>query len=155
MIRGLLLCFFIFMLTGCASITGGVNQSVTVVTRHQGISLTGANCELANDKNKWMVTTPGSLNVERSTQEMVVRCELAGYETGLTVLRPSAGMVWGNLIAGGLIGYAVDSGQGAGFDYPTLITIELIKSIAHAAPAINPDLLRTIDAGKPAAQVTK
>lgn len=140
MIRVLFLIISIWALSGCASITTGVSQTVTVVTRHQGVSLNGANCELVNDKNKWTVVTPGSLNIQRSTQEMVVRCELAGYETGLSVLRPSAGMVWGNIIAGGLIGYAVDSGQGAGFDYPALITIDLTKIAGNAKPASAPVL---------------
>lgn len=139
MVRPLILSIALTALTtGCASITTGAHQTVTVSTRHQGVNLDGAACELVNDKNKWSIITPGTINIERSTQEMVVRCELAGYETGLTVLRPSAGMVWGNLFAGGLIGYAVDSGQGAGFDYPALITIDLIKQIEKPKPTVNP-----------------
>lgn len=33
------------------------------------------------------------------------------------------GGVWGNIIAGGVIGYAIDAGRGAGFEYPQLMTI--------------------------------
>lgn len=113
-------------LSGCASLTTGTTQSVTVVTRDKGVSAEGAKCELINDKGKWQIISPGSATIHRSTQDLVVRCELKGYETGLTILRSSAGTIWGNLIAGGLIGYAIDAGQGADYDYPSLITIDLV-----------------------------
>ena len=35
----------------------------------------------------------------------------------------------GNIVAGGLIGYAVDSTSGAGFDYPTMMNIPLQKQL--------------------------
>jgi hypothetical protein len=44
------------------------------------------------------------------------------------------GSVWGNVIAGGLIGYAVDAGTGAGFSYPPTLNIEMIKG--NVIPAI-------------------
>ncbi|MBI4195271.1 MAG: hypothetical protein HY526_09345 [Betaproteobacteria bacterium] len=34
-------------------------------------------------------------------------------------------MVSGNMVFGGLIGLAVDAGQGAGYDYPSSITVEM------------------------------
>lgn len=64
-----------------------------------------------------------------------MRCELAGYETGLSVLRSSAGMVWGNVLAGGLVGFAVDANSGAGFDYPNRVTIDLIPRVAATVSA--------------------
>ena len=37
----------------------------------------------------------------------------------------SNGGVWGNLLLGGVVGYAIDAGSGSGFDYPTLMTVEM------------------------------
>lgn len=108
------------------------------MTRFQGAAITGANCELFNDKGKWMVVTPGKADILKSAQDMVVRCELPGYEVGLTLLKLLADGVWGNLILGGAVGYAIDRDQGAGFDYPTNITIDLIKTLGHGETAFSP-----------------
>jgi hypothetical protein len=34
-------------------------------------------------------------------------------------------MMFGNILAGGIIGGAIDAGTGAGYDYPTTITVPL------------------------------
>ena len=53
-----------FIATGCASVTGSPNQSVSVQTREQaGVQVVGASCELTNDEGKWFVTTPGSVSI--------------------------------------------------------------------------------------------
>jgi len=129
------------LLTGCASITTGVNQTVSVMTRFQGAPIPGANCELFNDKGKWMVVTPGKADILKSAHDMVVRCELPGYEVGLTLLKPLADGVWGNLILGGAVGYAVDREQGAGFDYPAIITIDLIKTLGRGETSFSPNVV--------------
>lgn len=112
-------------LAGCASIVAGKHQPVSVETRHKGQPVKGAHCELVNDKGKWFVTTPGSAMIQKSYGDLAVRCERDGFDPGIATVRSTAGMVWGNIIFGGLIGLAVDAGQGAGFDYPSLITVEM------------------------------
>lgn len=112
-------------LAGCASIVAGKNQPISVETRHKGQPVKGAHCELMNDKGKWYVTTPGSIMIQKSYGDLAARCEKEGYDPGIATVRSSAGMVWGNIIFGGLIGLAVDATQGAGFDYPSLITVEM------------------------------
>jgi hypothetical protein len=112
-------------LAGCASIVAGKNQPISVETRHKGQVVKGAHCELLNDKGKWFVTTPGSTMIQKSYGDLAVRCEKDGHDPGLATVRSTAGMVWGNILFGGLIGLAVDAGQGAGYDYPSLITVEM------------------------------
>lgn len=121
----------ILALTGCASITGSKLQPVSVQTIQDGKEVAGVGCTLTNDAGKWFVTTPGSVTVQKSTAEMVVDCakdELKGRET---LVSKSNGGVWGNILAGGPIGYVIDRNTGAGFDYPNSITVVLTR-IANA-----------------------
>jgi hypothetical protein len=127
---------FAGQLAGCASIVAGKHQPISVETRHKGQPVRGAHCELMNDKGKWFVTSPGSAMIQKSYGDLAVRCEKDGYEPGIATVRSTAGMVWGNLLFGGLIGLAVDAGQGAGYDYPSLITIDMGGSaVIEARPA--------------------
>lgn len=110
-------------LTGCASITGSKLQPISVQTIQEGKEVSGVGCTLMNDAGKWFVTTPGSVTVQKSTGDMAVDCakdELKGHEN---IVSKSNGAVWGNILAGGGIGYVIDRNTGAGFDYPNSITV--------------------------------
>ncbi len=116
----------IVQLTGCASMTGSKNQAISVQTHIKGEMVEGAKCVLMNDKGSWFVTTPGSVMVQKSYEDMSVNCNKQGVPTGLAFFQSkSNGGVWGNILAGGIIGYAIDSSNGSGFDYPPLLTIEM------------------------------
>lgn len=114
--------------TGCASITGSKLQPVSVQTVQDNKEVAGIGCTLTNDAGKWFVTTPGSVTVQKSTGDLSVDCakdtNMAGHET---VVSKSNTAVWGNIIAGGGIGYIIDRNTGAGFDYPNSITVILHK----------------------------
>ena len=117
-------------LTGCASITGSKLQPLSVQTIQDGKEVAGVGCTLTNDAGKWFVTTPGSVTVQKSTGDMAVDCtkeELRGHEN---LVSKSNGAVWGNIIAGGGIGYIVDRNTGAGFDYPNNVTVILNRMAA-------------------------
>ncbi|MGB0935595.1 MAG: hypothetical protein ACPGXY_05985 [Alphaproteobacteria bacterium] len=113
------------LLSGCASVTTGNKQSVSVTTS----PVSGAACKLSNDSGTWFVpTTPGSVTVERSLSDMNIVCEKEGYGTGTTTVASSTkGMAFGNIIAGGVIGAAVDVASGAAYDYPTEMHVPLTK----------------------------
>lgn len=114
-------------LTGCASVTGSKLQPLSVQTIQDGKEVAGVGCTLTNDAGKWFVTTPGSVTVQKSTGDMAVDCtkeELRGHEN---LVSKSNGAVWGNIILGGGIGYIIDRNTGAGFDYPTNVTVVLSK----------------------------
>jgi hypothetical protein len=129
---------FALGLAGCASIVAGKNQPISVETRHKGQPVKGAHCELMNDKGKWFVTTPGSIMIQKSYGDLAVRCEKEGLDPGIATVRSTAGMVWGNIVFGGLIGLAVDATQGAGYDYPALVTVEMGASTLIEAPKPEP-----------------
>lgn len=117
----------IVLLSGCASITGSKLQPISVQTIQDGKEVAGVGCTLTSDAGKWFVTTPGSVTVQKSTGDMAVDCtkdELKGRET---LVSKSNGGVWGNILAGGPIGYVIDRNTGAGFDYPNSVTVVLAR----------------------------
>ena len=104
--------------SGCATITSGTSQSVTVVTEKE---VNGARCELTDSKGgKWYVPeTPGTATVRKGDGPMTVVCKKDGYKTATLMVDESlAGATFGNIILGGGIGILVDSMSGAAQKYP-------------------------------------
>ncbi len=96
----------------------------------------GANCKLINNKGTWFVTSPGSVSVRRSYEDMTVNCEKEGLEPGLAHVKSSTkGMAFGNILFGGVIGAGVDIASGAAYDYPPLFTVLMGDKITIDAPA--------------------
>jgi hypothetical protein len=122
------------MFTGCASIVSGHNQSVSVTTKNNGADVSGAKCTLTNDKGTWFTSTPGSVTVRRSFNDLAVNCALEGLEPGILMVKSSTkGMAFGNILFGGIIGAGVDMSTGAAYDYPELITVSM-GQVGNAAP---------------------
>ncbi len=112
------------LLSGCASIVTGTNQSVSVETP----GCPGATCKLSNDKGIWYVSsTPGSVTVHRAYSDLAVVCSKEGYNAdGLGSEKSSTkGMAFGNILIGGVIGAGIDVGTGAAYDYPATITVPM------------------------------
>ena len=131
---------------GCASIVDGEQQSLSVEARHESVDVTGAQCKLRNDKGTWFVTTPGSVTVHRSYQDMVVECTKAGFPPGWASVKSSTkGMAFGNILFGGIIGAGVDIGNGAAYDYPQVIVVDL-----GATKSINPATAKAAAPSSPA-----
>jgi hypothetical protein len=133
--------------SGCATITTGQNQSLSVESRDKGILVAGGACRLQNNKGTWFVTTPGSVTVNRSYRDMEINCTHEKYEPGSVVVKSSTkAMAFGNILIGGLIGVAVDVGTGSAYDYPPLISVEFgvltlpygIVTVQPAAPVETP-----------------
>jgi uncharacterized protein YceK len=112
----------ISMLSGCASIVSGTNQSITVDTP----GCVAASCKLTNDKGEWAVTTPGSVVVHRAYGPLSIICSKEGFPSGTATANSSTkGMAFGNILFGGVIGAGVDIGTGAAYDYPTSIMVPM------------------------------
>ena len=135
----ILTCVVLGFLSGCASITGTTNQSISVETREKaGVQVAGAACELTNNKGKWFVTSPGSVMIHRSNDDMQVLCDKAGYEPGrAAVVSETKGSMFGNIIFGGGIGAIVDHNNGSAYEYPTFIQI-VMGSFAKIEPVKQP-----------------
>ncbi|MCA1862736.1 hypothetical protein LE191_21750 [Janthinobacterium sp. HSC-3S05] len=126
----------LFGLGGCATLTGNTEQMVLVQTIQDNRELTGAGCILSNDVGKWFVTTPGRITIRKSQEPLKVDCRKHGSPAIATDdhIDPKLnGSVWGNVILTLGVGYFVDRNTGAGFDYPSILTI-VMQDPARLAP---------------------
>ena len=117
--------------SGCASITGSEMQSVIVSTRTKaGVAVENADCRLQSPKGYWRVSTPSSVMVARSSDDIDVACSKEGESTGLARLisRINGGMV-GNIVFGGGIGAIIDHSKGTGYSYPTNVTVTMGETV--------------------------
>jgi hypothetical protein len=115
----------LFSLVGCASITGSKNQPISITSVCEGVVVSNASCTLMNDKGTWYVQTPGSVMIQKAYGDLSVTCKKESAVGNGAFQSKSNGGVWGNVLAGGIIGYAVDASSGAGFDYPPTMTVAL------------------------------
>lgn len=129
-------------LVGCASITGTTNQNVSVQTKEPtGNELVGASCELSNKKGKWFITTPGTVGISRSNDDIQVSCTKDGYLQGRQgVVSDTKGMMFGNIIFGGGIGAIIDHNSGAAYEYPSVIQV-VMSRIAKITDAVTSSLM--------------
>ncbi len=96
---------------GCASITKGTTQSVSLDTP----GVPGASCTLASEGiGTKVVQTPISMVLDKSQHNISVSCKKECYNDGIGII-PShtEAMAAGNIIAGGVVGLAVDAASGA------------------------------------------
>jgi hypothetical protein len=108
--------------SGCASIVNGNHQPVSVDTGN----VQNAKCELSNNKGTYFVNTPGTVIVGRSFDAISVTCQKNGYHTTVkTVGSNTKAMAFGNILFGGVIGAGVDMADGAAYDYPTNISVQM------------------------------
>lgn len=108
------------LLSGCASIVSGTNQSLSVDTP----GCEAASCQLTNDKGTWYVKTPGSVTVNRAYGNLTIVCSKEGFGSATSSVASSTkGMAFGNILLGGVIGAGVDMGTGAAYDYPVVISV--------------------------------
>lgn len=133
--------------TGCASITGTTGQSVSIQTKSiSSTEISGANCELTNNKGTWFVTTPGSVSIHRSNDDLQILCKKQGEENGrVAVVSATKGSMFGNILFGGGIGAIIDHNNGSAYEYPTLIPVVMgafskIEPPKSDAPS-NPNLM--------------
>jgi hypothetical protein len=136
-----------FMLGGCASITSGTSQRIAVTAVCEGEIVPAASCTLTNDKGSWELTTPESTLIRKSYEQITVACSKVQSKGSAKFVSKNNNGAWGNILAGGLIGYAVDSGNGAGFNYPEEVAVVLSSPcpppVASAAPVSSTPVVLT------------
>ncbi len=124
----------VVLFSGCAAITTGTTQPLTVTTKQSGTNVVGATCELTNGKGTYYVTTPGTVTVSRSFSDMVVVCKKEPLpDANMTVKSSVKGMAFGNILLGGVVGAIVDTSTGAAYDYPSSFDLEMGKSVMVGA----------------------
>jgi hypothetical protein len=118
-------------ISGCATIVDGTKQSVSVSTT----PVQGAECTLTNSEGTWFVTSPGSVEVHKTKNDMNVTCKKDGYQPGNQVAVSNfGGATFGNIVAGGIIGAGIDAASGANYYYTTPIVVPLGEPAKGATP---------------------
>lgn len=114
----------------------GTAQSVSVVTTPPG-----ANCEVdrAGEKLGVVNPTPGSLHIDKSKNDLAVKCSEPGYQQATMSTSPTfVGTTFGNIIFGGVPGAVVDAATGADYAYPKEIDVNLAPVVPANAEARQP-----------------
>ncbi len=121
----------VLLATGCASITGSDMQQLSLTTKGEDAkTVEGAQCKLQNDKGTWDFTSPGFVNIRRSSEDLTVECKKDGLKDGLLkAISRAAGSMYGNIIFGGGIGALIDHSKGTGYNYPDSLPVEMGKSV--------------------------
>lgn len=131
-LRIIALTLFPILLSGCATITKDKTQMVSVSTTCANKDLIGANCSLHNEHGTWQVFTPNSVQIHKAYNDLLVNCTNGQSSASKTIESSANGGAWGNFLFGGVIGYITDKENGAGFDYPPMLTLDLDDCNANA-----------------------
>ena len=131
--RGLLLLAALLPCTACSTIVDGTHQKITVSTNPPGASCTllRQGASIGSVPN-----TPGSTDIRKSKYDITIECEKPGF-TKATYLNHSgvADATFGNIAAGGGVGWLVDSAVGADNKYDGVVNMTLVPATAAATPA--------------------
>jgi hypothetical protein len=112
------------MAAGCATLTKGTSQTVTV-----GTDPAGAICTLTRDGKTVAIVnpTPGSVPVDKAQGTITVLCTKEKFEDASGAMASEfQAMTFGNILLGGIIGVVVDAASGAMHQYPDAVTITMV-----------------------------
>lgn len=111
----------VICLAGCASITTDSLQMVSITS-----DPTDSTCLIKGPKGfATRITTPNGFAVSRGEGDLSVVCT-KGDQVGSALIKEQvAGMTFGNILFGGLIGLAVDAGTGKMWKYPSVGNVVL------------------------------
>ncbi len=113
-----------FSMTACSSVIEGTSQEIVVNTNPAGAACA---LERQNIAIARIEPTPGAATIKKTKYDIVIRCNKAGYQEATYFNKSgSAGATFGNIVAGGGIGWAVDSASGADNKYDSPVNITLV-----------------------------
>jgi hypothetical protein len=114
-------------LSGCATLSDSGQQQLEVHAILDHREVAGVGCLLENDLGRWFVVAPGRVTVTRSSQPLAVDCkhEGRGSASEWWVSRFDTDKLIGNLATTAGLGYYVDRHSGAGFSYPSTLTVSM------------------------------
>ena len=121
-------------LSACATIVEGTSQTVSVNTPPAD----GAMCSLTSSEGTWFLTSPGSVEVKKTKNNLDIVCKRDGFHDAMASIEPEfQATTAGNILAGGLIGIAVDAASGANYEYPSPIEVPMTPA-DQPIPAVTP-----------------
>lgn len=119
------------LLPGCSALIGGPTQDIALSTNPPG-----AQCRLTRENAVIAVVpqTPAMVRVNRSPADIVVDCRRDGHADARHQMKSSVdGMVFGNIVGAGLMGFGIDSATGADRKYDSAVTLTLLPQSGPAA----------------------
>jgi hypothetical protein len=124
--------------TGCATIVKGTSQKIPM-----------ASDPVAADiivDGQMVGQTPMTVSLKRKTDHLV-SVQKTGYQPkSVAIVKDVGGAVWGNIIAGGLIGWGVDAASGAQYNLiPSTVSLKLDPVVAGGAPTTRSDQEEFVD----------
>jgi hypothetical protein len=147
--------------TGCATVTGGTTEKVSVKTQKNAVDVAGADCVLSNSKGTYKVTTPDKVTVHRAKDDLSVKCSKDGEADAVATVKSSTrkGAVAGDIAWLGVlsvVSYGIDRANGSVFAYPDDITVSFGKDAeSQGAPAaVKPDASTTPSVANDSANTT-
>lgn len=147
----------ISLLPGCASITGSSTQNISIQTRApDGKEVKEAQCDLINKRGTYFLTTPGTIMISRSNDDLTVTCRKDGFENGRAgVVSNTKGSMFGNIILGGGIGAIVDHNNGSAYEYPSFVQVVMGSNITIGEKREEPPQSQNPMMGAPSTPVSK
>ncbi len=124
LIRLVAVAGLVAMISGCATVTKGTTQPITLQTDPDG-----ATCDVSRElKNVASLNaTPGQVTVDKAWGSIDVSCRKAGHQpTDVRVDSEVQAWTFGNILIGGIFGFAFDAVSGAMRQYPQFITLTLV-----------------------------
>ncbi|MCM8662607.1 hypothetical protein [Accumulibacter sp.] len=119
-------CALPAMLAGCATITTGSSQNVTLITEPGGAACVFSR---GGEIMGMINPTPGTLMLSKGHGDIRVRCTKEGFlDSSGVVGAKFQKMTFGNILFGGIIGIVVDAASGATGEYEPQITITLVPA---------------------------
>lgn len=131
-----ILLAILMMLTGCASLTMDRQQPLTLHTSLEDTEVTGIECAVHNDEGVWSLTSPASVTIHKSAEDLVVDCKNDHVSGNASVSSTVNAAYASNFLFLFGIGYIVDRYTGAGFDYPATVVVELKPIDEPESPAL-------------------
>jgi hypothetical protein len=122
--KSFLILSSLILVSGCSSIIEGRSQEIVVNTNPSG-----ATCSLIRNSMPigTVSPTPSAVLIEKTKYDIVIKCNKDGYQEATYFNKSgSAGATFGNIVAGGLIGWGIDSATGADNKYDSPVNISLV-----------------------------
>ncbi|HEV3112339.1 MAG TPA: PEGA domain-containing protein [Candidatus Binataceae bacterium] len=95
------------LFAGCATVINGTTQRVQIDSTPSG-------AEVLIDDSQQLVTTPATVKLSRRDSHKLVFHKPGYQDTTESLTSGMSGWILGNLIAGGVVGMAIDASDGAG-----------------------------------------
>jgi hypothetical protein len=103
---------------GCATLIKGSSQSIPV-------SSDPPTADILLD-GKWVGLTPKTLSLKRDTNFLITIQKTGFEQQSVPIVKSIGGAVWGNVIAGGVVGWGVDAASGAQYNLlPAAVSVKL------------------------------